>query len=562
MLRAARTPGTAQRRKVQAMRHPAPAALFVSALLAGAAALVPVRPARAETFDAMLDTLQYTAFQFFWNEANPANGLIKDRNTSGSPSSIASVGFGLSGICIGVDHGWVSRADARQRVLTTLNTFWTHPQGTLASGMIGYKGFFYHFLDMTTALRTWDSELSTIDTALLLAGILDAKQFFDDPVDPDEIQIRALADMINQRMDWRFMQNFSPGVRMGWKPGTGFSGFGEWIGYNEAMVLYILALGSPTFAPDTTAWDRWTSGYQFNTFYGQSYVFFPPLFGHQYSHCWIDFRNIRDEYMRNRGFDYFENSRRATYAARAYCADNPFNYLGYSDSLWGLTAGDGPDGYEARGAPPTQNDDGTITPTAAISSIPFAPEIVEPFIRNLWNNYRDTPLWGPYAFNDGFNLQRGWFGPEVIGIDQGPILIMIENYRTGRPWARFMANPEVQTGLARAGFLSTLIGVDPGPGGDGRGGAGGRRGELLMANAPIPFSGTTSVRFRLPREERVTVALYDMRGRRVATAFEGVRTAGEHAVVLEAGDLASGVYRIRLSGAGGIADERTCVIAR
>lgn len=543
------------------MRHRALASPIVPAVLAlviaGAASFVPARPARGETFDAMLDTLQHTAFQFFWNEANPTNGLIKDRNTAGSPSSIASVGFGLSGICIGVDHGWVTRAAARQRVLTTLNTFWLGPQGTLATGMIGYRGFFYHFLEMNTAVRAGSTELSTIDSALLLAGILDAKQYFDDPVDPDEILIRARADSIYRRMNWVFMQNFSPGVRMGWKPGTSFSGFGEWIGYNEAMILYILALGSPTFAPDTSAWDRWTSGYSFNTFYGQSYVFFPPLFGHQYSHCWIDFRNIRDEYMRNRGFDYFENSRRATYAARAYCDDNPFNYLLYSDSLWGLTAGDGPDGYEARGAPPQQNDDGTITPTAAISSIPFAPEIVEPFIRNLWNNYRDTPLWGPYGFNDGFNLQRGWFGPDVIGIDQGPILIMIENYRNGKPWARFMANPEVQVGLARAGFLSTLIGVEPGPGAPGAG-----RGEILMANAPNPFSLSTSVHFRLPREEHVTIALYDVRGRRVANVFDGVRGAGEHAVVLEAGDLASGVYRIRLSGASGISDERTCVIAR
>lgn len=535
------------------MRSLLAASLLVLPLLAFA------EPARAQSTDALLDTLQHTAFNYFWNEANPTNGMIKDRNTPGSPSSIASVGFGLSGICIGVDHGWVTRANARARVLTTLSTFWNKPQGNGASGTIGNRGFFYHFLDMPNALRTWDSELSSIDTALLLAGVLDAKQYFDQN-EPTEIQIRAFADSIYRRVNWRFMQNFNPGVLMGWKPGTGFAGYGQWIGYNEAMILYVLALGSPTFAPvDTTAWDAWDSGYNIATHYGQTYIPFPPLFGHQYSHCWVDFRGIQDKYIREHPslVDYFENSRRATYAARAYCADNPGGFDAYSDSLWGLTAGDGPFGYTARGAPPAQNDNGTITPTAAISSLPFAPEIVEPFIRNLWNNWRSTPLWGPYGWNDGFNPTLNWFGPDVIGIDQGPILLMIENHRTGRVWQRFMRNPEVQLGLVRAGFRSETVGVPPGRDPGARSG----RGALLLANAPNPFSTSTSLRFRLPHEDHVTIALYDMRGRRLATAFEGTRAAGEHAVVLEARGLASGVYRIRLVGASGLEDERTCVIA-
>src|SRR5215831_12767203 len=217
------------------------------------------RPARAIEQGALLDSLQYRGFLYFWEQANPANGLIKDRSTSTSPASIAAVGFGLSSICVGVDHGWVSRSDAAQRVLTTLNTFWTGPEDSLATGQIGYRGFFYHFLDMNTATRTWSSELSTIDTALLFAGILDCKQYFR-YIDPNEDQIRALADSIYNRADWAFMQNGNPGILMGWKPETGFSGFGQWIGYNEAMILYILALGSPTHAVPTTAWARWTSG--------------------------------------------------------------------------------------------------------------------------------------------------------------------------------------------------------------------------------------------------------------------------------------------------------------
>ena len=255
--------------------------------------------AQALTTEALLDSLQYTAFRYFWYEANPTNGLVKDRSTPGSPCSIAATGFGLSAICIGIDHGWVSRADGRDRVLTTLNTFWTKPQGSGASGYIGYKGLYYHFLDMNTALRTWNCEVSTIDSALLFGGILDAKQYFSTS-DPGDVLVRQLADPIYQRADWDFFRNFNQGILMGWKPTTGFGGFGQWIGYNEAMILYILAFGSPTHAVPNNAWAAWTSGYDWLTYNGRSFVSFPPLFGHQYSHCWVDFRFIRDPTCRAR----------------------------------------------------------------------------------------------------------------------------------------------------------------------------------------------------------------------------------------------------------------------
>jgi hypothetical protein len=289
-----------------------------------------------------LDLVQRASFDFFWQEANPSNGLIKDRSASGAPCSIASVGFGLSSICVAIDRGWITRAAGRDRVLTTLKTFWEKPQGREAQGRIGYKGFFYHFLDMTTATRTWNSELSSIDTALLLAGILDAKQYFTD-TDPTEIQLRALADSIYYRADWKWMRNFMPGLAMEWKPETGFSG-AWWRGYNEAMIMYILGLGSPTYPIPSTTWAAWVSYYEWQTQYGYEYVNFPPLFGHQYSHCWIDFRNIQDDYMRQRGIDYFENSRRATLAARAYCSANPKRWAGYGENVWGITACDGPNG--------------------------------------------------------------------------------------------------------------------------------------------------------------------------------------------------------------------------
>src|SRR5262245_20046123 len=232
-----------------------------------------VGPVRAQSdTDVLLGVIQQAASQFFWNEANPANGLIRDRSQGGSPCSIASTGFGLSAICVGVDHGWVSRDDAKARVETTLETFWRYPQGPDSAGYIGYKGLFYHFLDMNTGLRMWASELSTIDSALLLAGILDTKQYFTQS-DPVEDHIRALADSIYTRVGWEFMRNGSAGIYMGWKPETGgFTGFGLWRGYNEAMILYILALGSPTHPVPADTWTYWTSGYSFQTWYGYSYI--------------------------------------------------------------------------------------------------------------------------------------------------------------------------------------------------------------------------------------------------------------------------------------------------
>jgi hypothetical protein len=499
-------------------------------------------PAAAQTTAALLDTLQHSAFNFFWNEANPANGLIRDRNNGSTLASIASVGFGLSAIPIGVDHGWITRAQARTRVRTTLNTFYTGPQGTAAAGTIGYKGFFYHFLNLNTATR-YDTgvELSTIDSGLLFAGMIDARGYFDDPSDPDEIAIRLMADSLYQRADWNFMRNLNPGVMMGWKPSFGFLGFGQWIGYNEAMIMYLEGLGSPSYQLPASTWSTWTSGYHYNTLYGQSFVTCPPLFTHQYSHCWVDFRNIADAYMRGKGHDYFENSRRATLAQHAYCIANPFGRLGYADSLWGLTAGDGPSGYTARGAPPSQNDDGTITPTAAISSIVFTPNESIGFIQFMWEHYRPT-VWGPYGWKDGFNLSIGnWVGPDVIGIDQGPILIMIENYLNGRPWQRVMSHPGIQLGLSRADFQPFVLGVDspPRP-------AGVELGRL----APDPLTARSRVSFRLARDGNATLDLLDVQGRALRQLASGAYAAGEHSLTVGRDGLPAGLYWLRLRAAG------------
>ncbi|HEU5262870.1 MAG TPA: glucoamylase family protein [Gemmatimonadales bacterium] len=463
------------------MSRPNAASAVVFALAACAANSTssppPPDPARVVAF---LDTLEERTFHYFWDLTNPQNGLTPDRAPSPSFSSIAAVGFALTAYPIGVERGYVTRGQAAERTLTTLRFFWTAPQGPGASGVTGYQGFFYHFLDMQTGHRFQTVELSTIDTALLLAGVLFSQSYFDGS-DSIETAIRAVADSIYSRVDWNWAQARPPAVSMGWHPETGFIR-NDWLGYNEAMILYILALGSPTHPVEPAAWDAWVGTYQWGSWYGLPQVGFGPLFGHQYSHVWIDFRGLRDAYMRGHGIDYFENSRRATYAQRRYAEANPDRWKGYSASVWGLTACDGPanatlllDGrtrqfhtYWARGASFTEiTDDGTIAPTAAGGAVPFAPEIAIPALITMRETY-GSHLFSTYGFRDAFNptftatsapVERGtvdpvlgWFDVDYLGIDQGPILAMVENHRTGLVWRIMQRNPAIVRGLQRAGF--------------------------------------------------------------------------------------------------------------
>ncbi|KFE71978.1 hypothetical protein DB31_0239 [Hyalangium minutum] len=426
----------------------------------------------------MLEDLEQRTFRYFWETANLENGLVPDRYPSPSFSSIAAVGFGLTAYGIGVERGYVSREAARERVLATLRFFRTAPQGPEASGTSGHQGFFYHFLDMKSGHRFETTELSTVDTALLLGGVLFVQSYFDG-ADPQEVEIRRLADEIYRRVDWRWAQARPPAISHGWSPEAGFIPY-DWIGYNEAMLLVILALGSPTFPVEPAAWQTWTSGYkeQWGTFFGQEHLSFPPLFGHQYSHVWVDFRGIQDSSMRARGIDYFENSRRATYAQRAYAMANPKGWKGYGQDIWGLTACDGPadmeleyrgerrrfHSYSARG--PGLNDDGTLAPTAAAASIPFAPEIAIPAVMELRRRYGEH-IYSTYGFRDSFNPSfeydvplkdgrrvpgLGWVAGDYLGIDQGPIIAMIENHRSQLVWRVMRKNPYIRAGLERAGF--------------------------------------------------------------------------------------------------------------
>ena len=328
-------------------------AIVISVLVAVGVGVVPAaaqdrEPAQAPprapspVIDPFLVDLQTRTFRFFWETANPQNGLVPDRYPTPSFSSIAAVGFGLTTYPVGVERGYITREQARQRVLATLRFFADAPQGPDAQGKTGYRGFFYHFLDMKTGTRFEDSEVSTVDTAILVAGALFCQSYFDG-ADPEEVEIRALVKRIYERVDWRWAQPKGPAISLGWSPEEGFLRY-DWRGYNEAMLVYLLALGSPTFPVDGDAWAEWTSTYdkQWGTVFGQEFLSFPPLFGHQYTHVWTDLRDIRDPYMQRRGLDYFENSRRAVYAQRAYAIANPRQCRDYGPTVWGITASDGP----------------------------------------------------------------------------------------------------------------------------------------------------------------------------------------------------------------------------
>jgi hypothetical protein len=425
----------------------------------------------AQTPDAtgFLDSLSHRTFHFFWDLAVPENGNIPDRWPTQSFSSIAATGFGLTAYLVGVERGYITRQQAAARVLITLKFFNGAKMGDDIAGNTGYHGFFYHFIDPQTGKRFKTVELSTIDTGLLMAGILSCQSYFDGN-DSTEQEIRALADSLFRNVEWDWAMNGKETMSMGWHPESGFLDV-SWKGYNEGMIIYIMALGSPTHTIPALSWKSWTDTYQWATYHGQEMVNFGPLFGHQYSHMYIDFKGIQDEYMRSKGIDYFENSRRATYANRSYCIMNPAGFAGYDSTTWGLTACDGPGnddkqnpnvsfmGYGARGAAQFYlTDDGTIAPTAAGGSLPFAPEICIPALQSMYKKYGDK-IYDKYGFKDAFNPtvinkkgEHGWVDGDYLGIDEGPIVIQLENYRNEFVWNLMKKNPYIVAGLKKAGF--------------------------------------------------------------------------------------------------------------
>ncbi len=415
-----------------------------------------------------LDTLQYRTFLYFWQQCNPENGLVKDRSTPDSPASIAAVGFALPAWAIGAERGWIPRTEAAGRTLTALR-FFRHAEQSNDTLATGYRGFIYHFLDMDSGQRKWSCELSSIDTAWLMGGIIFCRQYYD-RADAAETKIRQLAGELLERIDWDWMtlpesHRDAGTIAMGWFPERGYSKLG-WKGYNEALWIYVLAAGLG-YDKAQSAYQLWLDDYEWGGGYpGLSHVIFPPLFGHQYSQIYVDFRGMADSYMRQKGIDYFENSRRATLAQRRYAMDNPRQWEGYDSLTWGLTACDGPGpgynyddrefySYSARGVSGPQivyRDDGTIAPTAAGGSAVFAPGAVIPALMQMKERYGNQGLWGKYGFHDAFNPTIDWYDTDYLGIDQGPILLMTENLRTGLVWKYCMRDSVVRKGLQVLGF--------------------------------------------------------------------------------------------------------------
>lgn len=416
--------------------------------------------------EVLLDELQHGAFRYFLEQVNPRNGLVADTSRPGSPVSIAVVGFALASYPVGVERGWMTRAAAIERTLAALRFFRDSDQSGLPEST-GHKGFYYHFLDPRSGKRAWRSELSMIDTTLLIAGALAAGEYFDEDT-PDECALRELVALLYRRVDWRWAQDGACTIRLGWKPECGFLHY-RWEGYCEALLLYVLALGSPTHPMPASCHQAWTDMYQWEHLYGLDLLCAGPLFMHQFSHAWIDLRGVRDRFMRDKRSDYFENSRHATYVQREYARRNPREFAGYDELCWGLSACDGPGdatpgpgnehrqllGYSARGAP-FGPDDGTLSAPAALASMPFAPELALPTVRKMIERYPEMK--SDWRLASGFNpsvpvADRGaWVSAGHFGLDQGIVVLMLENHRSELPWRLMRRCPHVVTGLRRAGF--------------------------------------------------------------------------------------------------------------
>jgi hypothetical protein len=395
----------------------------------------PVPPYQG-TDDQLLDEIQRATFKFFWNETHPDTGQVKDRallngKDTRTMSSIAATGFGLTALCIGDSRGYAKRLDILKRVRTTLRF--------ISDKLPSVHGFFYHFVDMNTGARWEKVELSSIDSSLLLCGVLTARHYFQDP------EIEDLATKIYDRVDWPWMLNDGPTFSMGWTPENGFLK-ARWEHFCELMMIYLLGIGSPTHPVSPDTWKAWTRPTV--TFQGLTYISGnDPIFTHQYSQAWFDFRNKKDAYA-----NYFENSVIATKAHKLFCLSLSKEFPDYTENLWGISASDYVKGYTAWGGPPAQGPiDGTIVPCATGGSLPFLFEDCIRVLRNIRAAYA-AKGWGLYSYVDAFNPLTGWYDTDVLGIDLGITMVMAENHRTGLVWNTFMKNSEARDAMAKVGF--------------------------------------------------------------------------------------------------------------
>lgn len=424
----------------------------------------------------MLDRIARLTFNYFDCGMHPLTGLVPDSTKPGAPATVAGSGHALACYAVGAERGYVTRAHAIERTLTILRFFRDSEQSERRDAT-GCRGFYFHFLDMASGRRAGRCELSTIDSAILFAGMLVVVAYFQRDT-MEEAEIRALGDALYRRADWAWATNGGDGVSMGWTPERGFLRH-RWMGYNEALFLYVLALGSPTHSIDEQGYAAWTTTYRWKQVYGTEYLYGGPLFIHQLSHVYIDFRGIQDEYMRARGIDYFENSRRATLVQREYAIRNPRGFAGYGADTWGITASDGPGpaertlnhvtrrfwSYRARGVP-YGPDDGTLSPWAVVASLPFAPELVIPALVHLERAHPDVtaPLGYKCSYNPTCNQRvdraPGWVSSGHYAIDQGPVVLMIENHRSELVWRLMKSCPYIVDGLRAAGFTGGWLAAE------------------------------------------------------------------------------------------------------
>lgn len=412
----------------------------------------------------MLDTIQRKTFEYFLHESHPEMGIIRDRAAEGAFASIAATGFGLPIYAVAVERKWMSRDEAVNNTLKILNFFADSEDNPQRS----HKGFFYHFLDMEKGNRVDKCELSSIDTGILLMGVIFARNYYDGN-SASEKKIRELSAKLLSNLDWTVFNMDANSkqpytISMAWHPETGTTNWG-WHGYTEGLFLYVLAAGTGIDDPQQH-YQGWLNTYEWKTPYPElSHVAFPPLFGHQFSQIFIDFRGLSDQYLKVKGIDYFENSRRATLAQQQYAIQNPKGWKGYDAYTWGFTATDGPgskynfgdkkfEGYAGRGATGKDDvvaEDGTIGIYAPICSLPFTPEESLKTIKNI-KSKMGNKLWGKYGFYDAFNETANWVDNDFVGIDQGPTILMIENFRTGLVWKYMMKDPIIQQGLEKLNF--------------------------------------------------------------------------------------------------------------
>ncbi len=388
----------------------------------------------------LLEQLAKRAFDFFWNETHPESGLTKDRahnyeRDAFHVSSISASGFALASLPVAVERNWVSRAQALKRAQQMM-------EGHLQ--LEHQHGWLYHFIHWETGKREWQCEISSIDTGLFVMGALIAKEYFRDPA------LSKLVDRFYERIDFLWMLTdggTKPQERTlshGWKPETGFLS-ARWNDYCEHNFLYLLALGSPSTPIPAECWDAWKR--PLVRYKGYELLVGGPLFMHQMSHGYIDFRGKRDRL----GYNYWVSSRNATLAQIEFCREHADQYKTYAHGVWGLTASDGPDGYREYGAPGRVEHDGTVAPTASITSVIFTPEESIRTIKTIYDLYHPR-LWGRYGFGNAFNVDRNWWDKEVIGIDLGMMLNALENHRSGLIWSLSAKIPAIQRGLEKAGF--------------------------------------------------------------------------------------------------------------